>query len=218
MMAVVSFPLCFGVSGADFWGDLWLCVCRLKQLHQHQWSMWLPTCPPWEAVSHFCCFILLLPLLGQREQGEVCSCCSFPPDTTNPPPTTNRPNHQITKKKNNLTINQPDDYCLLCEILLAKGNLKQPGPQLTLISISIWSTDCFLNQLIDQLVYQPKTLNNAAYNFPKPDLTYFIQPNSRKIKKSFVTQLPYKGQKPENINTWKATFKSLLTIFPEKIT
>lgn len=98
-MAVVSFPLCFGVSGADFWGDLWLCVCRLKQLHQHQWSMWLPTCPPWEAVSHFCCFILLLPLLGQREQGEVCSCCSFPPDTTNPPPTTNRPNHQITKKK-----------------------------------------------------------------------------------------------------------------------
>ena len=98
-MAVVSFPLCLGVSGADFWGDLWLCVCRLKQLHQHQWSMRLPTCPPWEAVSHFCCFILLLPLLGQREQGEVCSRCSIPPDTTNPPPTTNPPNQQITKKK-----------------------------------------------------------------------------------------------------------------------
>lgn len=77
-----------------FSGDLWLCVCRLKQLHQHRRSMRLPTCPPWEAVSHFCCFILLLPLLGQREQGEVCSCCSVPPDTTNPPPTGNQENHQ----------------------------------------------------------------------------------------------------------------------------
>lgn len=58
--------------------------------------------------------------------------------TTNHEPT-KPPNNK--KKIKNLTINQPDDYCLLCEILLTKGNLKQPGPQLTLISISIWSAD-----------------------------------------------------------------------------
>lgn len=118
----VSSRSVFWCERRRFFGDLRLCVCRLKQLHQHQWSMRLPTCPPWEAVSHFCCFILLLPLLGQREQGEVCSCCSFPPDTTNPPPTRTNQTTKKPQKNHNKpqTINQSTQHCLLYEILLKK--------------------------------------------------------------------------------------------------
>lgn len=98
--------LCFSASVGDFLVISHCVFCRLKPLHQHQWSMRLPTCPPWEAVSHFCCFILLLLLLGQREQGEVCFCCRFyPPNNTNPPPTRSQPNHQTTKLPTNQTTN-----------------------------------------------------------------------------------------------------------------
>lgn len=84
-------------------GGFWLCVCRTGQLHQHQWSMRLPTCPPWEVVSHFGCFILVLPLLGQREQGEDCSCCILPPPV---PWTHHRPEINPSKKKKKKSINQ----------------------------------------------------------------------------------------------------------------
>lgn len=79
-------PPCKSVAGMSGWffygggvggGDLWQCVCCLKRLRQHQWSMRQPTCPPWEVVSHFCCFILLLLLQGHREQGQVCSSAGF---------------------------------------------------------------------------------------------------------------------------------------------
>lgn len=43
-----------------YWWRRWWWPVAVKQLRGHQWSM--RTCPPWEAVSHFCCFILLLPL------------------------------------------------------------------------------------------------------------------------------------------------------------
>lgn len=43
-----------------YWWWRWWWPVAVKQLRGHQWSM--RTCPPWEAVSHFCCFILLLPL------------------------------------------------------------------------------------------------------------------------------------------------------------
>lgn len=63
--------------------------------------MQLPTCPPWEAVSHFCCFIPVLPLLGQREQEEVCSRCILPP----PVPWTH---HQPGTNPSKRPINQPE--------------------------------------------------------------------------------------------------------------
>lgn len=88
-------------GGRGAGGGFWLRVCRTGQLHQHQWSMQLPTCPPWEVVSHFGCFILVLPLLGQREQGEDCSCCILPPRYHEP--TTNQESTHQKKKK---SINQ----------------------------------------------------------------------------------------------------------------
>lgn len=97
-----------GVGG----GDLWQFVCCLKRLRRHQWSMRRPTCPPWEAVSHFCCFILLLPLQGHREQGQVCFSAGFlqqqPPS---PRPTDPATQQETTKKPQ--TINQPGEHCLL---------------------------------------------------------------------------------------------------------
>lgn len=80
---------------------LWFFGGDFCSLHRHQWSMRLPTCPPWEAVSHFCCFIPLLPLLGQREQGEVCSRCILPP----PVPWTH---HQPGTNPSKRPINQPE--------------------------------------------------------------------------------------------------------------
>lgn len=91
-------PPCRRFAASGFFRG-WFLAARL--LHQHQRSMRLPTCPPWEAVSHFCCFRLVLPLLGQREQGEVCSHCILPA----PVPWTH---HQPGKKTNQSTRKNHD--------------------------------------------------------------------------------------------------------------
>lgn len=142
------------LKGVYWWWWWW--PVAVKQLRGHQWSM--RTCPPWEAVSHFCCFILLLPLQNTENKETFVPHFAFFHGDAPPPPSSHPPDPPNPPAR---TGDQPSEFSLLhiCQKQLVNHLLDEQLP------LHAWTNSYFHHLHMSQRNVKQKIKNKRLCLF-----------------------------------------------------